>query len=305
MKIITRDDIQKLDIDYVTCYQWGKEVIKSKKNAILPPKISIKTDEVKGFFFNIMPSLMGTENVFGVKVVTRYPDREVSIMGDILLYELKSGELLALMDGTWITNVRTAVVAVHSMETFAVNDYDTITMIGLGNIAFSFLSVLRDILPHRRFIIKLKKYKDQHVKMATSFIDHKNFIFEYCDDDTLLKGSQVIISAVTYAEKDFFQEENFENGVTVIPIHTRGFSNCDLSFDKVFVDDIEHVRGFKNFDRMKVVNEVCDVVNKNVEGRKSQKERILVYNIGISIQDVYFAKKIYEKYIEKGYNDEK
>ena len=30
--------------------------------------------------------------------------------------------------------------------------------------------------------------------------------------------------------------------MTVIPVHTRGFQNCDLFFDKVFADDTDHVK---------------------------------------------------------------
>lgn len=37
---------------------------------------------------------------------------------------------------------------------------------------------------------------------------------------------------------------------------------------------------------------MTDVLNGTKSGRLSEEERILAYNIGISIQDVYFASKI-------------
>ena len=35
------------------------------------------------------------------------------------------------------------------------------------------------------------------------------------------------------------------------------------------------------------------MVNNRVKGREDDRERILVYNIGLSIHDVYFASNIY------------
>lgn len=78
----------------------------------------------------------------------------------------------------------------------------------------------------------------------------------------------------------------------LIPIHTLGFQNCDIVFDKVFADDTCHVKGFKYFNEFKSFAEVSDVVNVKVIGRETDDERIIVYNIGVSIHDLYFANKI-------------
>src|SRR5690606_20913748 len=98
--------------------------------------------------------------------------------------------------------------------------------------------------------------------------------------------SDVIISAVTYFENDICESHFFKKGCLLIPIHTRGFMNCDIDFDKVFVDDVNHIKGFKNFEFFKPkMNEVSAVINNNCEGRSSDDERIIVYNIGIAIHD--------------------
>ena len=60
---------------------------------------------------NTMPCMIPSLNVFGVKVVTRYPGRTPSIAGDLLLYREDTGELLALMDATALTAIRTGAVA--------------------------------------------------------------------------------------------------------------------------------------------------------------------------------------------------
>lgn len=70
--------------------------------------------------------------------------------------------------------------------------------------------------------------------------------------------------------------------------------NCDLFFDKVYADDTDHVKHFKYFNQFKRFAEVSDVLNGAAEGRQSDSERILVYNIGLSMHDIYFAAKIYQ-----------
>ena len=50
---------------------------------------------------------------------------------------------------------------------------------------------------------------------------------------------------------------------------------------------------FGNFNKFKDFSEVVDVLNKKHEGRKNDKEKIMVYNIGIGMHDTYFALNIY------------
>ena len=63
---------------------------------------------------------------------------------------------------------------------------------------------------------------------------------------------------------------------------------------EIFCDDIGHVSGFKYFKEYKSITEMSEILNGKTLGRTSNEERILAYNIGISIQDVYFASKIYD-----------
>ena len=97
MKLITFEDIKKLNIPVDQYYNWTVEMIKNKSKSILPPKISIKPYE--GVFCNVMPSFIYNENsdYEGVKVVTRYPERIPSLESKLLLLNAKSGEFLALI----------------------------------------------------------------------------------------------------------------------------------------------------------------------------------------------------------------
>lgn len=294
MKIVSFDKIKEQNISLLTCYEWILNAISQKKNAILPAKISLKTG-MDGVFYNIMPTIVPFEKWGGVKIVTRYPERKPSLDSEILLYDLESGKNIALMDGNWITAMRTAAVAVHSVKLFAVEDFKKIGIIGLGNIARATLKMLLAIYPERQLIIKLKKYKDQHVLFTQEFEKDTNITFLYGNSfEEVVMDSDVVFSAATMFEQDICPDKYFKEGVLVIPIHTKGFMNCDLFFDKVFADDINHVKGFKYFAKFKYFAEVSEVVSGLKLGRESKKERILAYNIGIALHDIYFAGKIYE-----------
>lgn len=296
MKRITFEDVQKLNIAPETCYQWVSEMIAAKKDAILPAKISMKPSE--GVFCNVMPCIISHSamgHVGGVKIVTRYPERKPSLDSKLLLFDADSGEFLALMDADWITAMRTGAVAAHSVMLFGKKNFSEIGMMGLGNTARATLLALAGLIPDREVKIRLLKYKGQEESFAQRFSKYSNFEFINVEDsNALVKGTDVVISAVTYLGRDICTDDCFDEGVLVVPIHTRGFSNCDLFFDKVYADDYAHVHHFKNFDKFKSFAEVCDVINGDAVGRENERERILVYNIGVSMHDINFAAHIYQ-----------
>lgn len=292
MKLITFDDIRNLNISPLTCYQWVSEMIVNKKNTTLPPKISLKPKD--NVFCNVMPCILNA-NWGGVKIVNRYPERTPSLDSKLLLLDMESGEFLALMDANWITAMRTGAVAAHSIIHLAKSNFSTIALLGLGNTARATMLVLASIITDRKLHIKLLKYKSQENLFAERFSSYSNLEFSYIDtNEELIKGADVVISCVTYFDEDICSSDCFDEGVLVVPVHTRGFSNCDLFFEKVYADDYGHVYQFKNFDKLKYFAEVCDVVNGNAKGRENDKERILAYNIGVSIHDINYAAYIYQ-----------
>ena len=301
MKIISFQDIANLNIEPSTCFEWAQTMIRNKKQSILPPKISLKPRD--GVFCNVMPSMIpGTQNLWGgVKIVTRYPGRVPSLESRILLMDADSGEFLALMDGTWITTMRTGAVAAHSTMLFGKKDFSVIGMMGLGNVSRSTILILANQLRDRELTIKLLRYKDQAEDFTRRFRDLENLRFVIVDTpEEMVEGSDVVLSGATYLPNDICADEYYGKGVLVQPIHTLGFTNCDLFFDKVFADDWGHVHHFKNFDKFKQFAEVCAVVNGEIPGRENDEERILAYNIGLSIHDINYAAAIYRMMEESG-----
>ena len=294
MRVISFEDIKQLNISPLTCYEWVSEMIMHKKDAFLPMKTHMNMPG--NVFCNVMPGILHLEDASygGVKVVSRYPDRIPALDSQILMFHANSGEFLALVDGNWITAMRTGAVAAHSAIHLGKKDFSTIGMIGLGNTARASMLVLASVMKDREFCVKLLRYKDQAELFQDRFSEYKNLHFTIVDTpETTVRGSDVVISCATYFPDDICSDDCFDEGILVIPVHTRGFTNCDLFFDKVYADDTGHVDHFKYFSRFKYYAEVSDVVNGTALGRENDSERILAYNIGVFNHDIFYAANIY------------
>ena len=214
----------------------------------------------------------------------------------MMLYNANNGELLALVDCDWITTMRTGAVAAVSAKALRKSDAHVYGMVGLGNTARATMLCVLETEPERHFHVKLLRYKNQAELFINRFKDYDNVSFEFLDDiNELARTVDVLISCITSANGLLVEDERtFQRGVTVIPVHMRGFQNCDTTFDRVFGDDTEHVKGFKFFPQYKDYNEIGEVLAGRDPGRKSEEQRIIDYNYGLALHDVVYASKIFE-----------
>ena len=141
------------------------------------------------------------------------------------------------------------------------------------------------------------RYKNQADLFVDRFKSFKNVSFEIIDDRrTFLSEADVLLSCVTVATELLFPDDAwFKPGLTLVPVHTRGFQNCDLFFDKVFGDDTEQIQKFKYFSRFRQYAELKEVLEGKIIGRADDEERIISYNYGMALHDIVFATKIYER----------
>ena len=301
--IIQQDDIQALGISPSECIKWVEEGLRIKNEAQMPAKLSVIPQGQD--FMTAMPCLLPEQNGnkrFGIKVVNRIEGQNPALSSIIYLYDAKTGHLLAIIDGDWITAMRTGAVSALATRLFQKVGTDTYSMIGLGNIARAVVLCLIADNKDRQITIRLMRYKDQAEQLIDRFKDAKNVTFKIIDDrDEFISEADVVFSCVTVATELLFPNDAlFKKGVTVIPVHTRGFQNCDLFFDKVFGDDTGQIQKFKYFSRFRQYDEIRQVLIGQNPGRESQDERILSYNYGLGLHDIVFASKIYDIIKAKG-----
>lgn len=296
---INASDIEALNISPLEYYEWVDEVLNHFEEYILPVKTRIPLR--KEDYFNIMPCVLPSLGYMGLKVVTRSEMRRAhgqpNIDGDILLYDYESCNLKALMDGGLITTIRTAAIAVHSML-HLVGNYSTIAMVGLGNIGTYIGKILFELIKDKPVKIKLYRYKDHAERFEELFRKYSNLSFEICDTyESLMKDSDVVFSSVTYMEQDFCDSINYKRGCTIIPVHMRGFKECDKTFDHIITSDLESIKKFQNYNQMRRLSLLNDVLKNKTLVRECVDDRVIVYNLGISLYDIYFASMLYKRIV--------
>lgn len=295
MKIISQKKIRELNISPAQCVEWVKESFSLKEIAQLPAKISLHPQG--NDFFNTMPCLLPAPyNYFGVKEVHRIKGATPALGSDLLLYNSLTGDLLAMLDADWITTMRTGAVATLAIQTFRSTKAATYGFLGLGNTGRATMLCLLESEPNVMHHVILLRYKNQAESFIERFKDYTNVTFFICDEaKDLVAHSDVIVSCITEAQGLLCDDDSlYREGCLVVPVHTRGFQNCDLFFDKVYADDTAHVCGFKYFSQFKQFAEIQEVIAGKAKGRESDIERILSYNIGLGLHDVFYASKIYE-----------
>jgi len=215
----------------------------------------------------------------------------------MMLCDSSNGNFLSLINCDWITSMRTGATAALAILTFRNTKASTYSFMGLGCAGKAALECFLHATKGETKTIRLLKYKDHAEKITSEFRDKfPEVTFVTINDITsLVKDSDVIVSAITQAPNLLVEDTSlFKPGTLLVPIHTRGFQNCDRIFDKIFGDDTKQISSFQYFNEFKSFNEFSRVLLGEVPGRENDSERIIAYNIGLGLHDVYFASKIEE-----------
>ena len=202
IKQVSCEEIKNLNITPSDFYHWIDDVINHFDTFILPTKTRVPLRASD--YFNVMPCVLPSLNRMGLKVVTRSEERRKhgrdNLDADILLYDYESCNLIALMDGSLITTIRTAAIAVHSMLHLADNT-DVVAMVGLGNIGTWIGRIMFDQIKGRPVKVKLFKYKDHADRFMSEFQSYSNVAFEVCDTEMRDDDRQTYDSFLEACEK--------------------------------------------------------------------------------------------------------
>lgn len=201
MKIITSQQIEALNITPWQCVEWVREAFLMKDRCQLPAKVSVHPQG--NDFITTMPCLLPEEyGRFGVKVVSRINGRQPALKSDLMLFDSRNSELLALVNCDWITAMRTGAVATLAIQTFRIPTATQYAFVGLGNIARATLRCMLETNPGQRHYIKPFIYKNQAEKIIEEFSSYQNAEFSICDTacfpSNLLIVCYLIMSPLNY-----------------------------------------------------------------------------------------------------------
>lgn len=321
MLVLSKEDIKNVftmkdAVDSVkqafSVYSEGKSVVPLRVN------IDVPNHQGQSLF---MPGYVPDIDSIGIKIVSVFPKNaekgKPSVPAQMILLDGTTGEVCCIMDGTYLTQLRTGAASGAASDLLAVKDAKVAAIFGAGGQALCQLEALLAV--RKLLLVKVYALGDESkkfVKMAKEELkDYGVEIIASSSPEEAISDAD-IITTVTTARKPVFPGNLVKKGVHIngVGSYTREMQELDeyivKSADRVFVDSKEAVlaesgdfilpieKGIINKD--KITGELGEVILGKLKGRESDEQITLFKTVGISVQDVVTASKIYKKALEKG-----
>src|SRR5688572_9978225 len=116
---------------------------------VLQPVRTVLTVGPTKAYYGLMPAYIPAPACMGAKIVTVFGENHTkglpSHLATILLFDPDTGSLIAMMDGRYITEARTAAVSAVSARFLAKAEASTLALIGSGVQARRHLEALQPV----------------------------------------------------------------------------------------------------------------------------------------------------------------
>lgn len=283
----------------------------------MPSRLFIDVPEKKGVFA-FMPAYLVRSRVVGLKTVSFFADNYrldlASTLSSYTLYDHGSGALLALMDGAYLTGMRTGAASGLATRYMAREDADGLAIIGAGAQApFQLWAILcarpvKTIRVYNRSIEKAVRFAEAMAKR------HGVQITVESEPGACLKGASIVVTCTSSAQP-LFRGEELEAGCHINAVGSfkadmRELDTTAVKRARVVVDSYESAKqeageliqamaeGAIGPDHVKA--ELAEVVSGRKAGRTSRDEITLFKSSGLAMEDAVTAKIAYEKALELG-----
>jgi len=285
----------------------------SAGNAIVPLRtvIDIK-DQGQSLY---MPAYANSMHASGVKIVSVYPKNtelgKPSILGKMLVLDANTGEVCAILDGAYLTQLRTGALQGAATTLLSRLDAKIAVLFGTGAQAATQLEAMltvRDLSEVRILDINLERAQ-AFVKLMQKELPQYNIKFVAMDDSVAAIREADIITTVTTSTKPVFdglqvQQGTHVNGIGAYLPHMQELPEDIIKrADKIYFDTDEGVLSeagdiliplnsgavtHEDFD-----GELGNVILGKSKGRESNSEITVFKAVGSAILDVVTAQHIY------------
>lgn len=133
----------------------------------MPPKLYLDLPEYDGDFRAMPAYVDGSAGIKWVCVFPNNPSRGLpSVVGTIILCEPITGCPVAIMDGTYITGMRTGAAGGVAVKYLARRNSTTVGMIGAGKQAKTQLIAISEVIPRIEEVKVYDQYRDIGLRYA-------------------------------------------------------------------------------------------------------------------------------------------
>lgn len=307
--IITMRDIISADKEALSIY--------SNQQSNIPLRTNIDVPEFNGQCL-FMNGYAAPAKALGVKIVSVYPDNInknlTSVPATMVLVNAETGIVNALIDGTYLTRLRTGAISGLATEILSRKDSKIFALFGTGGQA---ITQLEAVLTVRK--IELVKVYDLFYDRAEDFAKRMNELYSkkfngvkiiaVKNSDEAIEDAD-IITTVTTSKKPVFNAEKVKKNVHINGVGSYTPDMCEIpeeilvKANKIYVDTkdgainesgdlIQPIK--KGLIKVEKINgELGEVINGKIKGRENDEEMTFFKTTGSAVLDLVAAQKIYE-----------
>jgi ornithine cyclodeaminase len=284
----------------------------AKGDAVLPLR-SLSWMPDRSGLIGLMPGYLGTPRALGLKVITYLPgnhrtDRD-SHQGAVLLFDTTTGELLAVIDASSITGIRTAAASGLATRLLARDDAGDLAILGSGVQAASHLDAMKAVRTLRRVRVwsktaaQAEAFARYHGKRLGLTIEASPSARD------AVAGADLICTATASSEPvlfgDWIAEGAHINAVGACFPASRELDTAAVVKARLYVDRRESAlaesgdflipkkEGAIGDDH--ILAEIGELVLGRAAGRGSPHEITLFKSLGIAVEDLAAAHLIHAR----------
>jgi alanine dehydrogenase len=281
----------------------------SRGEAVLPLRSLMRTPDASGLL-GLMPAFLGDPPCLGIKVISVFFDNHKvgldSHQGAVLLFEPEHGSLVAMIDASSITGIRTAAVSGAATRVLAREDAGDLAMIGSGVQAVTHLEAMLCVRTLRRVRVYSR---NAHAFAERESKKHKIRIEVMDSAREAVEGADIICTTTSAREPvvngDWIAPGAHINAVGACFPDTRELDTRAVVRSRLFVDRRESAlneagdflipRSEGAIGDDHIVGELGDLFLGRVPGRRSADEITLFKSLGIAVEDLAAAHLIWSK----------
>ncbi len=305
MRILSATDVQAA-IDMPGAIEAMRDAFAavSAGEATVPIRLGLETEHGVSLF---MPAYLSKSGAAGAKVVSVNPGNAAAglpvIHGVVLVIEATTGRPLALMDGTWLTALRTGAVGGLAADLLARPDASTVALFGAGVQARTQLEAVRCV--RKIATVRIVSATGASADRLVAELDGLDAV-RMDDPEVALAGADIVITA-TNSATPVFDGSRVEPGthVTGVGSFTTEMREVDTELirrARVVVDQREAILEEAgdivgpirdgDVDESVMSAEIGEIVLGRKPGRMSAEEITFFKSVGNAAQDVAVAARV-------------
>lgn len=310
---LSRKDVEKLGLGMAKIIEAVEEAFREKGlgRTIMPAKHWIAPNERR--FYSAMTSLVEGVGAAACKWQSGSSENPALglpyLTGLLILNDTRSGLPIGIMDSTWITAMRTAAATAVTARYLAIPTVETLAMLGCGVQGRTNVEALRIVFPGLR---RVQAY-DINPEALRRYVEEvsRRYAIEVrpCGSPReTLRGAHIVVTGgpIEPTAQRTIDADWLEPGMLGVALDYDCYWRPAAlrAAHKFFTDDIpqmEHLKEYGYFrDIPPITGEIGDVVAGRRKGRERSDEIIVAMNMGISVEDVTTARRVYDLAVARG-----